>query len=400
VNLGTLRVVVLSQAVCLVFSNLAFAQETESSAAAASSKYQIALASEPREIFHGLNEHGISFQGLVVYDWSKEFDHDEEPASGFGRHSFDLSMPVDGKKAFGLDGSAGLVRLKNHMREFGETCAGAAQLYSNIDASSRTALYEIWLEQRLLSNRLRLKGGKIDANSEFAAVLTSADFLNSSMGYSPTIMAFPTYPEPKLGMNIFVHPTTNDGLGVGLFQTAATGALAIVEPSRNWNLGQSERPGRVSVGYWRLSGPVARFDGGKASGAQGFYTVLEQSGLRPSWLGKRGGERQLATFFQFGQAEGQVSPFTLHVGAGAVLQAPFPKRGHDAIGIAATWVHFSTHPGAGFDLPGELALEGYYKATINRHIALVQDFQFLHHPGGLRADRDCPVITPRFVISF
>jgi len=30
----------------------------------------------------------------------------------------------------------------------------------------------------------------------------------------------------------------------------------------------------------------------------------------------------------------------------------------------------------------------------------VQDFQFLHHPGGLRANRDCPVITPRLVVSF
>jgi porin len=395
VNLGALRIVLLSQAVWLASSYLAFAQEIEPSTQDPSSKAQIALASKPREIFYGLNEHGISFQGLVVYDWSKEFHHDEEPAIGFGRHSFDLSMPVDGQKAFGLTGSAGLVRLKQHMREFGETCAGAAQLYSNIDAGPRTALYEMWFEQRLLSSKLRLKGGKIDANSEFAAVQTSADFLNSSMGYSPTIMAFPTYPEPKLGMNVFIHPTTNNGMGLGVFQTAGAGALAIVEPSHNWNLGQREHSGRVGVGYWRLSGPMVRFDGGKESGTQGFYTVLEQSGR----LGNRG-ERQLATFFQFGHADGQVSPFALHLGGGAVLQAPFSKRSHDAIGIAATWVRFSSHAGAGFDLPSELVLEGYYRATINKHLSLVQDFQFLHHPGGLRADQDCPVITPRFVISF
>jgi carbohydrate-selective porin OprB len=45
-------------------------------------------------------------------------------------------------------------------------------------------------------------------------------------------------------------------------------------------------------------------------------------------------------------------------------------------------------------------LESYYKVTFNKHIALVQDFQFLRHPGGLRGYGDCPVITPRLVISF
>jgi len=400
VNLGSLRVAVLSQAVLLAASYLTFAQEASSSPQGTSNKNATAsLVSESREILHGLNEHGISFQGQVVYDWSVEFDHDRDPASGFGRYSFDLSMPVDGRKAFGLEGSAGFVRLKQHMRQFGETYEDAAQLYSNIDAGSRTTLYEIWFEQRLLSNKLRLKAGKIDANSEFAVVQNAADFLNSSMGYSPTIMAFPTYPEPKLGLNVFVHPTTNNGLGVGVFQTAGSGTLAIIEPAHNWNVGRAEHPGRVSVGYWRLNGPVARFDGGQGSGTQGFYSVVEQSGWRHPWMGEHG-ERKLSTFFQFGHAQGEVSPFTHHVGGGAVLEAPLTERSHDAIGMAATWVRFSSHPSAGFDLRGELALESYYKATINKHIALVQDFQFFHHPGGLSANRDCPVITPRLVISF
>lgn len=54
----------------------------------------------------------------------------------------------------------------------------------------------------------------------------------------------------------------------------------------------------------------------------------------------------------------------------------------------------------GLTSTGELALESYYKVAFNKHVALVQDFQFLHHPGGVRTNRDCPVITPRLVISF
>ena len=40
------------------------------------------------------------------------------------------------------------------------------------------------------------KAGRIDANTEFAALHASEEFLNSSMGYSPTIWGMPTYPLP------------------------------------------------------------------------------------------------------------------------------------------------------------------------------------------------------------
>jgi porin len=399
VKSGNLRAVVVGYAVLLASSYFTLAQELKSPTQETQRKATEVLVSESREILHGLNEHGISFQGLFVYDWSKEFDYDDDPASGFGRYSFDLSMPVDGKKAFGLEGSAGFVRLKHHLRNFGETDEGAAQVYSNIDAQSRTTLYEIWFEQRLVANKLRLKGGKIDANTEFATVQIAGDFLNSSMGYSPTIMSFPTYPEPKLGINAFLHPTANYGLGLGWFQTAGTGTLFVIEPGVNWNVGQGEHPGRASVGYWRLNGQVDRFDGGYEAGTQGFYAVVEQSGWQHPWVGAHG-ERKLSTFLQFGEGPGELSAITRHVGGGGVLQAPFGKRWQDSIGIAASWVQFSSSPGAGFELGGELALESYYKANFTRHVAFVQDFQFLRHPGGMRANPDCPVITPRLVISF
>ena len=124
----------------------------------------------PRQLLRDLNEHGISPQAVVIYDWSKTLHAKQDSGNGFGRYSFDLLVPVDGKKLFGLSGSAGMVRLKHHINVFGETYDGAAQLYSNIDASSRTTLYEIWFEQRLMSDRIRIKAGKIDA-SEFRAVL-------------------------------------------------------------------------------------------------------------------------------------------------------------------------------------------------------------------------------------
>jgi carbohydrate-selective porin OprB len=383
--------------VFLAISHLSFPQTTAGSAPDADAAGK--LISQSREWLHDLRNHGFSFQGLIVYDWSKAVLKDQGTEEGFSRYSFDLSMPVDGRKAFGLEGSAGFVRLKNHMRQFGQIDDGAAQLPSNIDSCSRTTLYELWFEQRLLSNKLRLKGGKIDSNTEFDVVQTAGDFLNSSMGYSPTILAFPTYPEPKPGVAAFLQPTSKNVLSVGVFQTAGMGILSIVEPGRSWNIGQGEHPGRASLGFWRLSGQLAQFDGGHVSGTEGFYSVVEQSGWRHPWMG-RADERKLSTFLQFGYAQGQVSPFTRHIGGGAVMQAPFGKRSQDALGIAATSVRFSSHSGAGFELDSELVLESYYKLTISKHVALIPDFQFLHQPGGLVANRDCPLLTSRVVVAF
>jgi carbohydrate-selective porin OprB len=351
------------------------------------------LASLAITAWHDLNDHGVSAQGVLIYDWSLAL-HDDESNSGFGRYSFDVSMPIDGSKLWHLDGSSAMVRLRHHMNNFGGDQVGEIQLFSNIDAPQRTNLYEAWIEQKLVADKIRLKVGKIDANTEFATVQTAGDFLNSSMGFSPTIVAFPTYPEPKLGFNAFLRPTKNNSLGVGVFQTSTAGTLEVIEPARTWNLGESEKPGRVSVGLWHLGGNLARFNGTTASGTLGFYSVMEQSLWRPS-----NGHHALSGFLQLGLADGHVSPFEKHVGGGAILQGIF-LRPKDSIGIAATWVRFSSDPAAAFALPGEMVFETYYKASFSKHLAFVQDFQYVHHAGGLQASADCPVFTPRLVLSF
>ena len=344
-----------------------------------------------------LQDRGISLHGTMIYDWSKELEPEESEA-GFGRYSFDVVLPVDGKKLFGLTGSAGMVRVRHHLNNFGED-SGGVQLYSNIDASSRTTLYEAWIEQLLFSERIRFKFGKIDANTEFAAVQTAGDFLNSSMGFSPQQFSeSSTYPKPQLGLNAFYRPTPNNTIGIGIFRTASTGTLTIAEPARSWTLGRRENPGRVSAGYWHLGGTIDRFDGKTATGTNGFYSVLEQTLWHRSQ--KSGRDGRVSAFLQFGTADGRVSPYQHHFGSGTVVQGIVHKRPQDSIGTAITWVHFSSQPAAHFEYPGELILESYYKAVVTGHIAVIQDFQFLHHPGGMKAHPDCPVLTPRVLITF
>jgi carbohydrate-selective porin OprB len=356
------------------------------------------LVSISRSAVHHMSTHGVAFQGLLVYDWSRMFPGNYDPDAGHGRYSFDVMMPVDARKLFGLRGSRGMIRLKHHIDQFGDSDESDAQVASNIDAPSRTTLYEIWLEQKLFSDKVRLKAGKIDANTEFAAVQNSGDFLNSSMGYSPTILAFPTYPEPRAGINVFLQPVKNYLLGLGVFRTAGNGTLWIMEPGHTWSVGPTEHPGRASVGYWRTKGSIDPFDEDEPPGQQGVYAVVEQSAwLQP--LGSRG-MRELLTYLQAGWVRGRVNSFTRHLGAGVVLQGPFRSRSRDGIGLAATWVRVASDPDGDYDFRAELTWEAYYKVTFSRHIALVQDFQNIHQSGAGFGNRDRQVITPRMVITF
>jgi len=107
-------------------------------------------------------------------------------------------------------------------------------------------------------------------------VKIAADFLNSSAGYSPTILSFPTYPEPRAGLNVFFQPG-DYRLGAGLLRTAQQENMWIVEAGREWRLSLNELPGRYSFGTWRISGPLKCFHGDEVNTTHGYYLVAEQA---------------------------------------------------------------------------------------------------------------------------
>src|SRR5438309_3397782 len=77
-------------AVLFAFSNLTFAQGPSSSPSNPSENKPLAeLTSKSRNLFHKMNDRGLSFQAMMVYDWSKTLDDEQDSGSGFGRYSID-----------------------------------------------------------------------------------------------------------------------------------------------------------------------------------------------------------------------------------------------------------------------------------------------------------------------
>lgn len=344
-----------------------------------------------------LDKRGIAGNLTFVNDWSKNFRGGASSAGSFDRYSLDLSLTLDTRKLANWSGGTAFVRMKNHFGANGGDYVGDAQGFSNIDDVPRTRLYELWYEQKFFSDRLRLKAGKIDANSDFAVVQVAGDFLNSSMGYSPTIVALPTYPEPQPAVTLFVIPRSHYQVSTGFFRTLDDGNMLLLEGSRAWRIGVQELNGRFSLGAWHLTGKIPCFDGDDKDGTEGIYLVGEQTIFSRKFSN---GEQRLSAFMQFGHADGDISRFTRHLGGGLVLSPLFSFRPQDSIGAAVTSARFTDSPDAGYEYPSELASEVYYKIGLTHFISVVPDVQFIHHPGGIRAQEDACVFTPRLVLSF
>jgi carbohydrate-selective porin OprB len=347
-----------------------------------------------------LQNRGIDVNSSVTEDVSRSMAGGTPGDDGFMRYSLDLSVTVDGSKGNSWKGGKAHADFKQHKSLFGKPYEGVAETYSNIDAAPYSGLYELWGEQTFFGERIRAKGGKIDANTEFATVATAAEFLNSSMGYSPTIMELPTYPDPQFGILAAVTPGRNVQAMLGAFQVAGGGKIGLGEVAQSWNLQGQNLPGRVSVGSWILRKNMAHFDNSPAHGAAGFYATAEQTVWRRSAGNDQAADRRLSAFLQYGTGRGSVDPYVYHLGGGTVLEAPSRTRSNDAIGMAVSRLHFSEDPMCGYSAKAETLMEAYYRLKMTSHLSLITDTQLFLNAGGRKSASTYMVATPRLVMTF
>jgi porin len=226
-----------------------------------------------------------------------------------------------------------------------------------------------------------------------AAVENSADFLNSSMGYSPTIMKLPTYPDPGLSGNI-VFDNGHRAFGFGLYETKGGGSLFLLEGGQRIAFGNDSRV-RVALGAWQLRGNLVTHSDIPQALTNGFYMVDELN-LRLQPAGQR--DRQLAVFLQYGTADAKISSFGNHFGLGLIW--PLPLKSDDSLGIGMSLVTLGRSPGLTLDYDSETAIEFFYKHRFKSIFSVSPDFQIIHHPGGVLGRADAVVFTPRLRAVF
>lgn len=330
-----------------------------------------------------LTEAGLALEATYVYDLSRNARGGRRRGSA-GRGLLSAGLAGDLEQLVGLPGASVFVGMQSWSGANGSALAGDFQAFSNIDAAHFLHLAEAWYEQRLAGDRARLKAGQVDANSEFAVLEPAGEFLSASGGFSPTIYALPTYPEPAPSVSAFVQPTGWLSLSGGLFRGglarsarpgAPTGAaFVIAEAAGRWSTGH------LAIGYWRHPGGVAeRLGGGFATAPSGVYLTADQRLTGAPGTEERGSSG-LVAFAKYGRADEQVSAAGQHLMVGVVEEAPFGRDG-EAAGLMVSHVDLSDVPAAGFD-GNETAVELFYRVPATGFLTLRPDLQLIARPSG------------------
>ncbi|MEM1446672.1 MAG: carbohydrate porin [Planctomycetota bacterium] len=375
-----------------------------------------------------LAEAGFTVEAENVLEYSEVYDGGIEEQDSF-RNLFTLGVTTDLEAVAGLQGGTFFIQYLSVTAENGGSAdAGDIQVFSNIENDrSLDVIYELWYEQLLFEDRLRVKVGKVDANSEFAYVVplltfsASGELTNSSAGFQPTIQGFPSYPDPATSINVFWNAIEEQAwsltLGYGLYDGAAgvdgvtTGSRGpssffsdelsddyfhVAEAQVGWASLAGLPEGGVSVGGWFHTGDFERFDGDIESGTGGLYATVQQRLTAPQ--GDEA-EQGLYVFGQFGWADEDVAEIAQVYGLGAVLAGVGDIRPDDKLGVYASLAVLSDEAAAGFDRD-ELAIETFYRLQITPAAYLQPGLQYIVNPSGDATVDDAVVGQVRLGLTF
>lgn len=365
-----------------------------------------------------LEDRGVTFAGSYTLDWQGVWSGGVRRGAGT-RSVLDFNITIDSLELARYEGGTLFADFySSDMRERPEP--GSVQSFSSLETGDNVdQLAELWYEQVLLDGVLRVKVGKVDANSEFAFTGPAGEVVNGSAAVSPNILGMPTWPDPATSVNVFVYPVERwyiggalyDGaLGVDGIHTGRRGPSTFFSDERSdewfwigetglsWSgwLGMSR--GRAGGGVWHHTGEWERFDGEFEDGTTGFYLFSEQLVWDPTGDDAED-DRGLWLFAQYGYADDAVSEIGDHIAAGALLNGTFPGREDDAAGVYVSWVGLSGEEGAGFT-EDETAIDVFYKFIVTPFVSVKPDLQWFINPGGAGEIDDALVGGLRLEVTF
>jgi porin len=360
-----------------------------------------------------MDARGFTFAGLIQLDISRNFRGGVDTDSTPIRYLLDLNATVDTEKALRWHGGTFFLDFEAHDGPNASTTAvGDIQGFDGIDGFRFVQIFQLWYQQRLFDDKLRIKFGKIDANADFSVIDHGKEFLNSSMSYPVTIFPMVTYPDPAPGMEIFLEPDSHFYAGAGAFysnshqtflnisghpeniELTSGGLFLIAEAGCRWKLFSAGLPGHAAAGGWRHTGDFPRFEGRTEDGTGGVYALVDQTLVQ--FQNSSGSSGDIGAFLEYGWSDRSVNPIAQQFAGGIAATGAIPFRPRDILGIGADWSGLDDLPA----LPhaAEPAIETFYKFQLTRWASLKSDLQYVSHPGGRY--RDALVGTVRLEVDF
>lgn len=323
---------------------------------------------------------------------------------------------------------------------------GALNSVSGYDAGRSTRLFELWYGQGFFANRLDVRVGSIDLDTEFLVSQNASFFLNASFGWplstsSNLYSGGPSWPFSALGARVKwtpvdslvlmgavtddnptrgpfysdIVPTERDPTGT-VFSTSG-GTLFVGEAQVSGDVARwiAGKDARSLPGTWKVGGlydtgrfPDQRYDnhGGLLASADStgqplyhhadwmMYVVADQM----IWRAAKGSNKTINIFVRATVNDGSRNRFASEIQGGVTFDGLVHGRGDDTIGIA--WgtgfygsraignAHDAMRLGTSLagDLKPEQHIEATYQAAVTPYLIIQPDFQYFWHVGGTSSD--------------
>lgn len=281
---------------------------------------------------------------------------------------------------------------------------------SSIEALETVRLFEIWFEQSLLENKLRMRVGQLAADSEFFISDTATQFLNTTFGWpgitaADTAKGGPAYPLSSLGVRVAYMPTDNLTILAAVFNGSPANPAPNVDPQIDNRNGTEFRlgdppllivegqfkydaglPGKVKLGGWKQFNHYAPefLDPAILDTSSGVYGIVDQQ------IWKGAGDRAVSIFARLSGSPDKQNLIDSYVDTGIVFTGFVPSRKDDTFGAAFGYGNISNKlreaeeadPNVTVISDYESVLEVNYLAKIRPGFSVVPDFQYIWNPGG------------------
>lgn len=356
-------------------------------------------------------DHGVTVNSSLLYSpFVKTGGGAYGEGSGKGYSLFNLSVTVDTEKAGGWKGGTfyALYQKKTGYGLSGSNGNGAMgdiMGFDGWDWRQMNQISEAWYQQKLFNNKLRLKVGKQDANTDFCFLNSGWNFMNTAFSINPTVL-IPTYPDQSFGFVAEINPKEWLSIKNGTYSRYNV-PFNISEIEVRPKI--KKLPGRYMLGAWELS------DSNGMSVNGGIYpdgTVYTNDFHRNfgTYIGfeqmvykeQKDNDNDLQGLVVFGQAG--MSPsnrndMSKYVGGGLQYTGPFKNRDKDILGVAVGSGNFASRlADITSQIGSETAIETFYRIQLTPWFYLQPDVQYIMNPGGQYASS--VAIGLRSVVTF
>lgn len=332
----------------------------------------------------------------------------------------DIILSMNVEKLLGWKGADFSFYLLGNHGDSPSEYVGDLQVLSNIETYSTWKLYEAWYQQKLFKNKLSLKIGLYDLNSEFDIIESGGIFHNSSFGIGPDfsqsgINGPSIFATTSLGIRFRYEPSEsyyvqavfldgvpgdpNDSRGTHIILKRDDGLLISGEVGYRSDKNYYRK---LALGVWTYTSntvDISFNDPMKTRKNKGLYILAEQQIIQE----KEDKEQGLIAFIRLGTADRRVNQLGFYFGIGLVYKGLFTGRKEDQIGIGLAYAHNSkfymkaTNYGVN---RAETALELVYHFQAAPWLAIKPEFQYIINPGTTKEIKNTLVFGIRSEISF